>query len=109
MVNTKKLKEAVKKSANSLAKNAEMVKNATVGKANTKIKNSKAFKEHKHCKTCGKTISPLVEELLCNSQSCIDSAEKDLKLKKKLRFWMIVLVVVLILPTITQLIGINFN
>jgi predicted nucleic acid-binding Zn ribbon protein len=100
MVNTKKLKDAVKKSAEVLSKNAESVKKATVGKASSK------FKEHKHCKICGKTISPLVEDLLCKSQACIDSFEKDLKVKKQLRFWMIVLVITLISPTLLQGMGI---
>jgi len=100
MVNTKKLKEAVKKSAEALSKNAENVKKATVGKASSK------FKDHKHCKICGKTISPLVEELLCKSETCIETVEKDLKVKKQLRIWMVVLVIALISPSVLTFMGI---
>ena len=100
MVNTKKLRDAVKKSAEVLSKNAENVKKATVGKASSK------FKEHKHCKICGKTISPLVEELLCKSQICIEKVEKDLKVKKQLRLWMVLLVIALISPNLLQWMGI---
>lgn len=106
MVNTNKLKAAVKKSADSLAKNAEIVKNATVGKANSKFKNTKAFKEHKHCKMCGKTISPLVEELLCKSEVCIGKFDKDIRVKKQLTMWMAILVIALVSPNILRLMGI---
>ena len=43
-------------------------------------------------------ISPSSESLLCKSQVCIDKFEKDLKVKKQLRLWMVILVIVLILP-----------
>tara|TARA_X000000368_G_C22911058_1_gene658574 strand:+ start:419 stop:724 length:306 start_codon:yes stop_codon:yes gene_type:complete len=100
MVNGKKLKDAVKKSADALAKNVQNVKKATVGKSSSK------FKEHKHCKICGKTISPTSEDLLCNSQSCIDTVKKDLKVKKQLRLWMVILVIALLSPQLLTLIGI---
>ena len=106
MVNTKNLRDAVKKSADKLAKsatkNVEAVKKATSGK----YSNSKNLKDHKHCRECGKMISPSSESLLCNSQVCIDKFEKDLKVKKQLRLWMVILVIVLILPNILTLLGV---
>ena len=96
MVSGKSLKDAVKKSADKLAKNAakgaETVKKATVGK----YSNSKNLKDHKHCRECGKMISPSTDGLLCKSQECIDKFEKNLKVKKQLRLWMIVLVIAIL-------------
>ena len=92
MVSGKSLKDAVKKSADKLAKNAESMKKATVGK----YSNSKNLKDHKHCRECGKMISPSTDGLLCKSQGCIDKFEKNLKVKKQLRLWMIVLVIAIL-------------
>ena len=106
MVNTKNLRDAVKKSADKLAKsaskNVDAVKKATSGK----YPNSKNLKDHKHCRECGKMISPSSDSLLCKSQVCIDKFEKNLKVKKQLRLWMIILVIVLILPNIMTFLGV---
>ncbi len=107
--NTKKLKEAVKNTAKNLADTAESVKKATENKfsKNKNYQNSKAFKEHKHCKICGKVISPSVEELLCKTQDCIERNEKETKVKKQLRLWMAILVAALLIPNVLPLFGIN--
>ena len=106
-MNTNRLKEAVKKTAKNLSNTAETVKKATENTLSKNKNSSRAFKEHKHCKICGKTISPSVEELLCKSQSCIDRVEKDIKVKKQLRLWMIILVMALILPNLLTMFGIS--
>ena len=102
MASTKKLKDAVKKTAENLVDTAEAVKKAT-GNKFIKNKNAQGFKDHKHCKICGKVISPSVEDLLCKSQDCIERTEKDIKVKKQLRLWMIILVIVLMIPGLLNL------
>ena len=105
MSSTKKLKDAVKKTAENLVNTADTVKKATENKF-SKNKNSQAFKDHKHCKICGKIISPSAEDLLCKSQNCIDRVEKDIKVKKQLRLWMILLVIALMSPNLLNALGI---
>ena len=105
MVSTKKLKDAVKKTAENLVNTADVVKKAT-GNKFIKNKNAQGFKDHKHCKICGKIISPSVEDLLCKSQNCIDRVEKDIKVKKQLRLWMILLVIALMSPNLLTALGI---
>jgi predicted nucleic acid-binding Zn ribbon protein len=105
MSSTKKLKDAVKKTAENLANTADSVKKATENKF-SKNKKSQTFKDHKHCKICGKIISPSVEDLLCKSQNCIDRVEKDIKVKKQLRLWMILLVIALMSPNLLTALGI---
>ncbi|MBJ24517.1 MAG: hypothetical protein CMB64_07610 [Euryarchaeota archaeon] len=104
MSNNSKLKDAVKKSAEKLANTTSEV--AGMVKKSTKSRSQGSFKEHKHCKICGKTISPSSENLLCKSQKCIETDEKDLKVKKQLRLWMIILVVAILSPNILTLLGI---
>ena len=105
MSSAKKLKDAVKKTAENLANTADSVKKATETKF-SKNKKSQAFKDHKHCKICGKIISPSVEDLLCKSQKCVDRVEKDIKVKKQLRLWMILLVIALMSPNLLSALGI---
>ena len=106
-MNTKRLKEAVKKSAESMGKINENVKEYAKSTAKSTFKSGNMnFKDHKHCKICGKTISPNRDDLLCNSQDCIDKVEKDLKVKKQLRLWMIILVIALLSPQLLTLSGI---
>lgn len=104
MSSNSKLKNAVKKSAEKLAKTTTEVTSLVKNTSRNKSKSS--FKEHKHCKICGKTISPNVENLLCKSELCIEKDQKDLKVKKQLRLWMIILVIAILSPNILQLAGI---
>ncbi len=94
MVNTKNLKDAVKKTADKLAKNT--AKTAEMVKKSKTFSNSRTLKDHKHCRECGKMISPSSDDLLCKSKECIDKSEKNLKVKKQLRLWFIVLVVTIL-------------
>tara|TARA_Y100001980_G_C14556862_1_gene351636 strand:+ start:37477 stop:37815 length:339 start_codon:yes stop_codon:yes gene_type:complete len=104
MSSNSKLKNAVKKSAEKLAKTSTEVTSVVKNMPRSKSKGS--FKEHKHCKICGKSISPNVENLLCKSELCHERDDKDMKVKKQLRLWMIILVVAILSPNILQLAGI---
>ena len=101
MSSNSKLKKAVMNSAEKLAKTSSEV--VGIVKNSTKKRPNASFKEHKHCKICGKTISPSNEDLLCKSQSCIDKDEKDLKVKKQLRLWMGVLVIAILGGNLIQM------
>jgi len=95
MVDAKKLKEKI-------AKTAEKAKKTAQGKLSRSVK----VEPHQHCRVCYVVIGMDADPRVCGSEECADKNERDEKNQKMMRIMFVVFVALFFVPILLRGFGV---